>query len=434
MQAEKSLSEWMAAELWKKDIDQRTPPGRFVVRCAQIVYSIARKFVDGQLSLEAMSLVYTTLLALVPLLAVMFSVLKALGVHNQAEPMLLELLNPLGSQAQEVTDQILHFVDNIRVGVLSSVGIAMLFYTVVSLLSKIEDTFNRVWHVARPRSLARRFSDYLSVILISPVLVFSAIGLTQSVLGSETVTHFTALEPFGSLLAGLTRLGPYLFICAVFAFIYGFVPNTRVRISTALIGGLFTGTLWVLSGKIFAGVVSNFFNYSAIYSGLASAILFMIWLYVGWLITLVGVHVTFYRQHPRFLDPRSEHFILTARLREELTLEIMTLVGRAHYWESEPTLTLDALEARHNRLPPGAVAGLVKDMLRKKLIVATDTDPPTYVPARDPGRIGLHEVLRAARGEPGNPTGLAGVDALVEQLDSVLADTLAGRTVKDLVR
>ncbi|MDP1929009.1 MAG: YhjD/YihY/BrkB family envelope integrity protein, partial [Thiobacillus sp.] len=132
-----------------------------------------RDIVGERLNLRAMSLVYTTLLSLVPLLAVSFSVLKAFGVHNAARPALLALLAPLGDERVQMVDQITGFVDNIKVGVLGVVGVALLLYTAVSLVQKVEQGFNEVWHVRRERTFAQRFSNYLSVIFTAPVLLFA---------------------------------------------------------------------------------------------------------------------------------------------------------------------------------------------------------------------------------------------------------------------
>ena len=153
-----------------------------------------RDVTNGQLTLWAMSLVYTTLLSFVPLLALSFSVLKAFGVHNQVTPMLHRLLAPLGANADELSQRIIQFIDNTNVGVLGSVGLALLLYTVVSLVQKIEESFNFIWHVSEPRSITDRFSLYLSVLLVGPILVFAAIGITAAALNIEIVREFLALE------------------------------------------------------------------------------------------------------------------------------------------------------------------------------------------------------------------------------------------------
>jgi membrane protein len=222
-------------------------------------------------------------------------------------------------------------------------------------------------------------------------------------------------------------------VCLAFAFLYGFMPNTRVRVSAALIGGLFAGLLWFTSGRIFAGFVANTSNYSAIYAGFAGVVLFIIWLYVSWLIVLVGAQVSFYWQHPRFLDPRSQSTRLDGGRREALALEIMALIGRAYHADDGPLWNLEALEARHRGLPSEAVSTLVADMLRRNLIVATDETPPCYLPARNPGKIPLVDVVLAARGDATGGTGIEAVDAVTERLDTAVADALSGRTVEDLV-
>jgi len=148
-----------------------------VLRVAQVVI---RDFTDGHLTLQAMGLVYTTLLSLVPLLAVSFSVLKGFGVHNQIEPILLNFLQPLGERGVEISFNIIQFVDNVKAGVLGSLGLALLIYTVVSLIQKIERAFNYAWHVKNVRPIAQRFSDYVSVIIIGPILMFTAMGITAS--------------------------------------------------------------------------------------------------------------------------------------------------------------------------------------------------------------------------------------------------------------
>jgi membrane protein len=168
---------------------------------ARFVYALARDLAEGQLTLRAMSLVYTTLLSLVPLLAFSFSVLKGFGVHRQVEPLLYEFLQPLGEKGAEITEQIIGFVDNVRGDVLGGIGLALLIYTVISMIQKVEDTFNYIWQVQKSRSLARRFSDYLSVILVGPVLMVTAMGLLATISSSAAMQAIAEVEPFGSLLA-----------------------------------------------------------------------------------------------------------------------------------------------------------------------------------------------------------------------------------------
>ncbi|MDH5573745.1 MAG: YihY family inner membrane protein, partial [Gammaproteobacteria bacterium] len=220
--------------LWQIDTTHMPLVKKQGIGLLRVSYVLIHELSSGMLNLRAMSLVYTTLLSLVPLIAVSFSVLKGFGVHNQVEPLLQNFVAPLGPSSAEIVDKILQFVENMKVGVLGSLGLALLLYTVISLIQKIESAFNSVWHTDGKRSLARRFSDYLSVLMIGPVLVFSAIGVTATIMNHSIVQTIIEIEPFGSLIFLLGKLLPYLFVIAAFTFIYMFVPNTRVNFKSAL--------------------------------------------------------------------------------------------------------------------------------------------------------------------------------------------------------
>jgi hypothetical protein len=180
---------------------------RRALRLARLAIVLFRDLAYGQLTLWAMSLVYTTLLSFVPLLALSFSVLKAFGVHNQIEPMLERLLAPLGASADEISPRIIEFVDHTNVGVLGSAGLALLLYTVVSLVQKIEESFNFIWHIAEPRSITERFSLYLSALLVGPILIFAAVGITAATLNIEVVREVLALEPIGWMVGSDRQAG-----------------------------------------------------------------------------------------------------------------------------------------------------------------------------------------------------------------------------------
>ena len=139
-----------------------------LARILRYPYALVRDVMRGDLTLRAMSLIYTTLLSIVPLIALSFSVLKGLGYHRDLEPVLYSFLEPLGDRAYELTAQVMGFVDNVRGGVLGSIGLVFLLYTVISMVQKVEESFNFVWRVEQPRSLGRRFSEYLCVMVVGP--------------------------------------------------------------------------------------------------------------------------------------------------------------------------------------------------------------------------------------------------------------------------
>ncbi len=391
----------------------------------------------GQLTLRAMGLVYTTLLALVPLLAVSFSVLKGFGVHNQIEPILLNFLAPMGERGAETTARVIEFVDNIKVGVLGSLGLALLFYTVVSLIQKIERAFNDTWRVSEQRPLAQRFSDYLSVILVGPVLVFTALGLTATISSATAVLWIMSVPVVGDLLEFLSRLLPYLLIIAAFTFIYVFVPNTKVKVRSALVGGVVAGFLWETIGWGFAAFVVSSTKYTAIYSAFATMVIFMIWLYLSWLILLIGSSIAFYHQHPEHRNLQSRVLRLSSRMKEKMALLVMTLVGQ-HFFQGRPGWTIDDL-AKTLHVGVDACAMLVASLQRANLLVATADIPARYLPGCALETLRIKDVLASVRQAEESSNlrldvlpKLPAVDALYNELEDAVDNNIAGRTVRDL--
>jgi len=402
----------------------------------RMAYAIGRDLSKGRLTLEAMSLVYTTLLSLVPLLAVSFSVLQGFGVHNQLEPMLLQALQPLGAGGQEVAERIIDYVDNTNVRVLGALGLAVLLWSVLSLISKIEQVFNMTWHVERQRPLAERFSRYLSVLLVGPVLLFSAVAASASLRSNVVVQTLTDIQPLGWLLQVAESLVPFVLITLAFAFVYNFVPNTRVRLVPALVGALVAGVLWLMAGNLFAQFMAGSTRYAAIYSGLAILILFMIWLYIAWLIVLIGANIAFYVQYPEYLASRNRDLRLSNRLRERLALLLMQAVVRRHYSGADAA---GEEELAHGLgMPLTNVRTLLGMLSEGGYLVQTASDPPCYVPAQAPEQLQLRQLLRHVRryGEapattPALPAGTP-VAAVEERLQQAIDEAFGDMSLREL--
>lgn len=428
----------LGALLWADRLDDLPPLRRSLVWSGRVVHALVRDLTQGYLSLEAMSLVYTTLLSLVPLLAVSFSVLKGFGVHNQLEPLLLEALSPLGERAGEATSAIIGFVDNMKVGVLGSLGLALLLYTVITLIQKIEQVFNYTWRVEVQRPFVQRFSQYLSVLLVGPVLFFSAVALSATVRSLAFVEAILSIEPFGTLIDTLGRLLPYLMLALTFAFIYVFVPNTRVRLGSALIGGLVAALLWQSVGWVFARFIVKSTQYTAVYSGLAILILFMIWVYVAWLILLIGANVAFYHQHPEYLISRSRDLRLSNRLRERLALVVVGHIAR-NYLNGSPAWSGEAL-SESLRIPKANTQRILDLLVREDFLVRSGDDPPRYLPAHAPENVLVKTLLDGVRCFEEHESGCRGtapdrgIQEIEARIDGAIGEALRAMTLKDLAQ
>ncbi|MFU8763039.1 MAG: YihY/virulence factor BrkB family protein [Haliea sp.] len=425
-------------ELWRPDLAELSWPQQLAYKLIRFLFVLVREISSGQLTLRAMSLVYTTLLSMVPLLAVSFSVLKAFGVHNQIEPLLYNLVEPLGEQGNELVLNILGFVENMKVGVLGSLGMALLLYTVISLIQKVEASFNHVWHAETSRTLSRRFSDYLSVIMVGPVLVFVAMGLTASMMNSTVMQAVMNVEPFGSLLLLLSQLVPLILITLAFTFVYMFVPNTRVKFGSALVGALVGGVLWQGTGLAFAQFAAGSTKYAAIYSGFAILLMFMIWLYLSWLILLIGAQVAFFHQYPDRVRLTDKRIPLSGRFREQLALLVMYRIADVFVHRGRP-LTLMAM-ADELRLPMDRVGEVVQLLQERGLLVETASEPPEYLLGQDPATLDLAQLLGTIRGPREEQARLEQqvrseptVDAVLSRMDQALNAALGDRTLRELV-
>lgn len=427
--------------VWDADINALPWWHASIIGCLRFLHIMIVDFFDGQLNLRAMSLVFTTMLSIVPLIAVSFSVMKAFGAHNQMEPILLNYLAPLGTQGEEIAQQVMGFVDNIKVGALGGVGLALLFWIIIRLIKKIELAFNYTWRVKQTGSLIRRLGNYVIVIFLGPILIFSAIAITGTAMNSTVAQAILSVEPFGTLLSFATRLLPYLLIIAAFTFTYLFIPNIRVRFIPALTGGIAAGILWQTVGWVFATFISASMttSYTAIYSSFAFLFVFMIWLWWSWLILLAGSSVAFFKQYPEYLFINSHHLSLTNRQKEELALEIMSIVGHRLY-SNKPPISVNGL-VESLKLPKQSIEQQISLLEAHGMLLKTDLEDLTYAPARALEELTLKEVINSVR-EP-DPNSLmkatlnkrfTTINNLLYTVDNEMDRVLGAKTIKDIIK
>lgn len=404
---------------------------------AKIIVMVGHDFIQNLVKLQAMALAFKTLLSLAPLLAVVFSLLKAFGVHNRMEPALAEALAPLGEKGQEITAHLIGFVNKMSAGALGSVGLVALFITVLSLMGSIEEAFNHMWRVKSPRKLARRFSDYLSAILVGPVLVFAAVTITATLQNNAIVQALMSLQALGVAILALLRLVPYLTLWGAFTFVYMFIPNTRVRLRSALVGGLVAAVLWQTVGWGFAVFVASSTRYYVIYSSFAILLLFLLWLHVGWVIVLLGAQVTYAHQHIHYFLGDRDALAQSAAGREKLALLMLLLIGRNFRLGLAP-LTVSEIAAQL-RVPAGVVKEFMVMFAGLKLVLPL-ADEDTFVLGRDPGTITIREILDCVRnaGKSGKTQGEGDkeerlVDDLLSEVDRARAQSLEGKNLQALI-
>jgi membrane protein len=430
------MSQFSQQDLWTRDLTNMSLFQRLGTQALRLATAVGMEFRHRLLDARAAGLVYTTLLSMVPFLAVMFSVLKAFDVHHVIEPLLAQTLEPLGPRSKEITSTIVGFVDNIKIGVLGAAGIAGLFYTTYSLIDKIEQALNAIWQVKQGRTWERKFTDYLSAVLVGPVLVVSAFGLLASLQSHALVQHLVKMEPFGTLLVWSGDVVPFVMLCAVFTFFYKMIPNTHVQVRSAIVGGVSAAVLWIIAEEIFAKFVAASASYSAIYSSFAVLMLFLLWLYAGWMIVLIGAQFSFFHQYPTAYLSRLLWDQGTYVFREQLALKALRVLGH-HYLKGDRPLRLPELSSELN-MPLSLVEEEVERLVDNGFVGRLQESEGVSL-IKAPDLIFVKEVLNSVRNgsppwvvphlDPSDP-----VSALLRRRDKAVERALVGETVQSLLQ
>ena len=271
----------------------------FLIRLVRIVVLALRGFDENKCIFRASALTYFTLLSIVPIIALMFGISKGFGLQKQVEAQLTAKMEG----QQEVVTRIIDFANSLLAnasgGFIAGAGIVFLFWTIIRVLGNVEKSFNDIWGVIKPRTLGRKFSDYLSIILVCPVL-FAIAGSATVFVSSHLrliIEKVPILQNLGPVFWLVFKILPYCTIWIAFTFIFIFMPNTKVKFKSALIGGIVAGTIFQLVQWIYINFQIGVAKYGAIYGSFAALPLFLIWLQTSWLVVLFGAEVSFAHQN-----------------------------------------------------------------------------------------------------------------------------------------
>jgi len=436
----KSLRRFFTWEIWRLDFEQISRLRAFFYRHLLISYLVARAFVHDRLLVRASALVYATLLSLVPLLAVMFALLKGFGFHNRLEGVLQRVLEPLGAEAsQTVVRNVLRFVDNVDVGALSAVGLALLLFSVLSIINNIERAFNDIWKIRRVRSLHRRFSDYLSVLVFGPFMAFLIVGITAS-LQSVAVIQTISTIPGVRVLA--TRTAPLVVSWLAFLFLIVFVPNTRVRFSAAAIGAVVSGTLWQVANQLFAHFIVTSYQTGAravLYASFATLPLFLIWLYISWAMVLLGAEIAYAYQNVNKITWEVRGDLYSPDYHEALALRILLNAAERFRRGAAPLSSGEMAESYS--VPERLVNESLARLTELGYLYTVGRQHDRYVLGIDPDALTIDEILTGLRGAglgiplvEGSEDPIAGaVQEIQQQHQRLVSEAFSGTTLSDVL-
>ena len=423
-------------DLWEMDAADQRWWRRFLLNQGQILALVVRGFVADGCMLRASALTFTTLLSLVPMLALVFSVLKGFGVQNELEPLLLDQLAVGGGTA---VTKIVEYINNTNVARLGTYGLVFLIFTVLTLLSNIEESFNSVWGVKETRPLLRRFTDYFSVVTIGPLLVVVAISMTSTLRSQQLIITLVKYDYVGEVLLFMFEILPFMVMWLVFAGLYLFMPNIKVSPRAALIGGVFGGTLWQLSQWGYLSFQVGVARYNAIYGTMAALPILMVWIYLSWMIVLLGLEMTYATQNLRTIRQDLRGPRVNFASLEFIALTVLLFVSRRFY-AGKPALGQEELSSELD-VPPRLLRTILDELTRLGFLVATteESDLNGYQPARALEKIRLYDVIRGLAVDGTDYSQLRkscerGVVAGIEEtLQAAERQALSEMTLRDLV-
>jgi len=389
------LQDFFQRRLWQDE--GRGPGGLFALKCLRVLVLAGRGLIRNQSLVRSSALAYATILGFIPLFALLFAILQAIGVPRLLATYTLEHLAP-GSR--EFATQILQYIEATRVTSLGVFGVVVLLLDLVIVMTNVEKAFNKTWQVSRTRTWSRKVSDYLSIFLIFPILMAVALTFSTSFWGLQYVIELlSGIMPaiFFTATRWLVSLG---LLCFAFIFIYLVMPNTRVNLWSAVLGGVVGGTVWQVAQWIFTGIQGASTYYNAIYGALYNLLFLVIWLFWCWLILLFGTEIAFAHQNlASFTRQFRRPLAPPEPVDEFLCLAALVSIG-ARFFQRRPPLSLDELSRilpRGNNLAPRVTQALQDCNLVTEVIPARPGASPQFLPTLPLDQMTVKEVLDGLR-------------------------------------
>lgn len=460
---------FLAEQIWNVRLEELGPARRWAYRTCRVLFLAVLGFDGDKCLLRARSLTYTTVLSLVPMLAFSFAILKGLGFYENfrekhIEPYLDGLFGPPSSEAitpaidmtpvvsvsavpagggqlRDMFERLLDLVDGTDVNKLGAIGLGVLVLTTIGLLSAVEGSFNDIWSIRRARSWVRKLSDYLTMVVVTPIFLVVAIGVTTAAQNAGVVEFLEKKLSLGSVLEALIRFAPVLVGWLAFALIYLVMPNRRGSVRASLFGGFVAGLLWQLALVGHIQFQLGVANYNKIYAGFAAVPIFLVWVQVSWIIVLFGAELAYAHEHHHEYQGVGRGTDLSHAVTERLSVRVMARLCGA-FLAGEAAPSVPQLAARLG-VSGAAVEGVLVPMRERGLVVSLEPSERApeggWQPARSPESIRVSDVLGAVAGKfedgdlaPPDPLERNG-DRALARLDEERRTSAHNLTLRELV-
>ena len=388
------FKEFVTKDIWSFDFYQKGPLRRAIGNTVKVVVIAVRTFLDDKVMTKAAALTYSTLFAIVPILALIFAVARGFGFENIVTGLIQKGL----AEDNDTLTSVMQFIDGymqyVSSGAFIGIGLLFLLFSVYSLADGIETNLNGIWHVKQNRGMGRKITDYFSLILLIPIGIICLSGM--SVLTSKILSRMEGFLLLGGFVQFLIIALPYLVAGFILTGFYMFMPNTKVKFSHAIIPGFIAGILFqILQNLYFDGQLS-LSSYNQIYGGFAALPLFLFWLNISWAIILFGCELAYVSQNNDSFNYFKEPDKISRRHEDFYCLMVMAFICK-RFKKHLPALTRKQL-ADELHIPLRYVVSSLDTLNEAGLletVLQNDEREPAYVPATDSQSITVVKVLSA---------------------------------------
>lgn len=371
--------------IWATPLAGLTRGKTFIIKESRIIILAFQGFYRDNIQVRASALTFYTLLSVIPLVAIAFAIAKGFGLDQNLE----ELITDEFESHPEILEWLLtnstSALKETRGGYIAGVGIIVLFWSVMSLLQEIENTFNHIWQIKASRTWYRKFTDYLTIMLIAPVFIIVSSSFTVFISTelNEFMMKAPILEFFKPIVEFLFRFVPFFLIWITFTLVFIVMPNAKVKFYPAMISGIITGTMFLILQWLYIDLQFGITKLSAIYGSFAAIPLFILWIQSSWLVVLLGAELTFNRQYTLRYGFESEALHVSNHQKRVLTLMIMHMIIKS-FAEAEKPVNIEEI-SRILRIPIRLVRVLLKDLQEANLIslIFANDESELYQPALD---------------------------------------------------
>jgi membrane protein len=388
-------------DIWKIRLKDLPAVKAYPIRYLRVAALAFRRFVDDQCSQKASALTYYSLLSVVPVLAMGFGIAKGFGLETMIEKQVMEMAEKANWQPDFV-DKILSFshtlLENAKGGLIAGVGVILVFWTVISIMGHIENSFNDIWEVKKPRTLQRKFSDYLSVMILGPILLIisSSVAVLVATQIKVIVQKVSFLGVFAPVITFLLQLLPYVSIWTLLTVVYLLMPNTKVPLKSGILAGVATGTIYQIVQWIYIKFQIGVSGYGAIYGSFAALPLFLAWLQLSWMIVLFGAEIAVAHEHYETYGYHPDYSRVSLSSKKLFALRIFHLLVKKFSHGEKP---LTVAQISHTlEIPVRLVRSLLHELMGAGLVTETVTEKGhevAFQPARTIENITVKHALDA---------------------------------------